>query len=256
MTEPLPLPSVRHLLLDIEGTTSSLSFVHDVMFPMVRQRLATFLTAHWGEDSLERAVRQMVSELPPEHPLQLRENMSMAGAQDQLIQEVTIQMDEDRKATGLKMLQGLIWREAFEGGELKAHVYEDVPPALASWHQAGVDIRIYSSGSIASQKLFFGHTSCGNLLPYIAGHYDTTIGSKRAAESYLAILQDLRSADPAVAVGAGEVAFVSDIPAELVAAQEAGIVPILSVRPGNPTVHEHVFPRINSFCELIIAGNS
>ena len=248
MPELLPLPNIRCLLLDIEGTTSSLSFVHDVMFPMVRMRLASFLARHWGEDPLEKAIRQMASELPQEHPLQSLRDISMSSAQSRVIQEVTIQMDEDRKATGLKMLQGLIWREAFEAGDLQAHVYEDVPPALDAWCQAGIDIRIYSSGSIASQKLFFGHTVAGNLLGYLTGFYDTTIGSKREPKSYQAILQDLRLRIPEIE--ADQVVFVSDIPAELAAAQETGIRPVLSVRPGNPTIHERYFPHITSFGEL------
>ena len=93
-------------------------------------------------------------------------------------------MDQDAKTTGLKQLQGLIWQAGFESGELRAHVYDDVPPALAAWNGAGKDVRIYSSGSVQAQKLFFRHTIAGNLLDQFRGHYDTTTGPKKEADSY------------------------------------------------------------------------
>jgi enolase-phosphatase E1 len=135
-------------------------------------------------------------------------------------------MDADAKATGLKQLQGLIWKSGFESGELKAHVYEDVPPALESWTAAGKDVRIYSSGSVQAQRLFFGHTIAGDLLPRFRGHYDTTTGPKKEAESY-------RKIAAAFGLPLTAILFLSDIVTELDAAREAGLATALVVRPGN-----------------------
>lgn len=153
-------------------------------------------------------------------------------------------MDADVKATGLKQLQGMIWENGFHSRELLAHVYEDVPPALVRWNAAGKDVRIYSSGSIQAQKLFFGHTSVGNLLPHFRGHYDTTIGSKREALSYSRISE-------AIGIAPNEILFVSDIVAELDAARTAGFQTRLAMRPGNavqPAGHGHI--EIRSFAEI------
>jgi len=140
--------------------------------------------------------------------------------------EVTRLMDSDVKATGLKQLQGLIWQSGFEGGELKAHVYEDVPPALTAWNEAGKDVRIYSSGSVQAQKLFFGHSIAGDLLSQFRGHYDTTTGPKKEAESYRGIASEFR-------LPPGEILFLSDVVAELDAARTAGMQTAFVVRPGN-----------------------
>src|SRR5215203_4815212 len=181
--------SGRGILLDIEGTTSSVSFVYDVMFPYVRKHLTFEVFANWLEPEYIRAFHAIAKDAGHEsldawlktHGL-TRENPLRAA--EIICQEVTRLMDGDVKATGLKALQGLIWQGGFESGELKAHVYDDVPPVLAAWNAAGKDVRIYSSGSITAQQLFFGHTIAGNLLPLLRGHYDTTTGPKKEAESY------------------------------------------------------------------------
>ena len=123
-------------------------------------------------------------------------------------------MDGDVKATGLKQLQGLIWRAGFESGEMQAHVYDDVPPALAAWDAAGIDIRVYSSGSIAAQKLFFAHTIAGDLLARFRGHYDTTTGPKKEAESYRLIAEDMGRSPETIL-------FLSDVVARQQAQQVA-----------------------------------
>jgi len=156
-------------------------------------------------------------------------------------------MDGDVKATGLKQLQGLIWEAGFTSGELKAHVYDDVPPALSAWNQAGLDLRVYSSGSVQAQKLFFGHTIAGNLLPLFRGHYDTTTGPKKQSSSYTAIAA-------AFALPPQEILFLSDVPAELEAAKEAGLQTALVLRPGNAAVKPgHGHQEIGSFAEITIA---
>ena len=225
----------RGILLDIEGTTSSVSFVYDVMFPFVRRELDRYLDSHWGRSPLADACRQIARDAG---------QVALADDRNWIRAEVLRLMDGDVKATGLKQLQGLIWEAGFECGELKAHVYDDVPPALRDWHSRGISIRIYSSGSIQAQKLFFGHTVAGNLLPLLSGHYDTTTGPKREASSYRAIAKDF-------GLSPSDILFLSDVVAELDAARAAGMVTALVVRPGNaeaPAGHGH--PTITSLSEI------
>jgi enolase-phosphatase E1 len=135
-------------------------------------------------------------------------------------------MNRDLKETSLKALQGMIWRGAYEAGEVRSHVFDDVPPALAQWADAGLDVRIYSSGSVEAQKLFFAHTTAGDLTPLLRGHYDTTSGPKREPASYATIAADM-GLEPR------QILFVSDVGAELDAARSAGMATALAVRPGN-----------------------
>ncbi len=221
--------SARGVLLDIEGTTSSISFVYDVLFPFVRRELDAFVKDHWGEPDLLAAADQIARDAGHESLRAMCEAESARDdwqAQEIVRREVLSLMDKDAKTTGLKQLQGLIWQAGFESGELLAHVYDDVPPALAAWNAAGKDVRIYSSGSAAAQKLFFGHTVAGNLLGRLRGHYDTTTGPKKEAQSYRQIAAD-------IGLPPGELLFLSDIVAELDAARTAGMQTALVVRPGN-----------------------
>jgi enolase-phosphatase E1 len=243
--------SGRGILLDIEGTTSSVSFVYDVMFPYVRKHLTFEVLTNWIEppyvaafESIAKdAGRTSLAAWLAEEDL-TRDN-ALRGSQ-LVCREVTRLMDADVKATGLKQLQGLIWQGGFESGELQAHVYDDVPPALAAWNAAGRDVRIYSSGSVQAQKLFFGHTIAGNLLPQFRGHYDTTTGPKKEAQSYGLIAEEY-------GLPAGEILFLSDIVAELDAARAAGLQTALVKRPGNaPVVTGASEPHaeIESFAEV------
>lgn len=225
----------RGILLDIEGTTSSVSFVYDVMFPFVRRELDRYLDAHWGQPPLAAACRQIA-----------RDANQDARADDRtwIRGEVLRLMDGDVKATGLKQLQGLIWEDGFNSGELKAHVYDDVPPALRDWHSRGISLRIYSSGSIQAQKLFFGHTIAGNLLPLLSGHYDTTTGPKKEAASYRTIAADF-------GLPASEILFFSDVVAELDAARAAGMQTALVIRHGNTAAAAgHGHAEIASFAQI------
>lgn len=235
----------RGVLLDIEGTTSSLHFVHDVMFPFVRRELAGYLRNHGSAPASLTACDQIAQDAgwPDFSTWQ-----AAAPNEDrwQLLQDhVQALMDEDRKSTGLKALQGLIWQAGFDSGELKAHVYPEVADCLNAWHRAGHDLRIYSSGSIAAQRLFFGHTIQGNLLQLLSGHYDTTTGGKREKRSYEIIAEQFQLA-------AQDIAFVSDVIAELDAARDAGMLTFLSRRPENPPISEtHDHREITSFAQLI-----
>jgi enolase-phosphatase E1 len=241
--------TVRGILLDIEGTTSSVSFVYDEMFPFIRRELDVFLKDHFSEPAVRAAADQIARDAGH---ADLQTMCAAASARDdwqaiELVRtEVLALMDRDAKTTGLKQLQGLIWQAGFESGELLAHVYDDVPPALVAWNAAGKDVRVYSSGSVQAQKLFFGHTIAGNLLGHFRGHYDTTTGPKKEADSYRRIAADM--AQPP-----GDVLFLSDIVGELDAAREAGLQTRLVIRPGNAAGQQSSGARhaeIASFAQL------
>lgn len=235
---------MRGVLLDIEGTTSSISFVHDVMFPFVRARLSDFLRRRWHSTEMDTVREQMAKDDNQAswdawlESRRVEPESALEACQQRLIQW----MDADAKLTGLKTLQGLIWDSGFQSGELRSHVYPDVLPAIQRWRKQGLDVRIYSSGSIAAQKLFFGHVAeHGNVLNLFSGHYDTTFGGKREADSYRAVAKDWGLA-PA------EILFVSDLEPELTAASAAGLHVVASVRPGNTALgDESKWIRVNGF---------
>ncbi len=240
------------LLLDIEGTTSSVRFVYDQMFPFVRREIERFLTDHLGDQNVVAACDQIVREARETGSKDFEDWPDGLFREQQIkkmIAEVTRLMDGDVKATGLKELQGLIWKSGFESGQLCAHVYEDVPPALKKWHRLGMDIRIYSSGSVSAQKLFFAHTEAGDLLSFLRGHYDTKIGGKKEAESYRKIAE-------AFDLTVGEILFLSDVVEELDAAREAGLKTGLSLRPENSAIADNNgHPTITSFRDIKIGSN-
>lgn len=244
--------SGRTLLLDIEGTTSSVSYVFDVLFPYARTRLRSFLADNWDDESVAQARRLIARDAG--WPTDFGAAVPVAGPApaaatqlDDLVAHLEQLMDADSKSTGLKELQGLIWRDGFLSGALTAHVYPDVPGALERWTAAGKRVCIFSSGSIGAQRLFMAHTVAGDLTRYFVGHYDTTIGPKRAAASYAAIAADLGD-DPR------QILFVSDIAAELEAAAAAGMQTALAMRPGNaPQSADYRHRVIESFDQITVA---
>lgn len=246
--------SARGILLDIEGTTSSVSFVYDVMFPYVRKHLTFEVFANWLEPEYIEAFHAIAKDAGHESFDAWLKSQSLTRdnplrSADVVCKEVIRLMDADAKATGLKQLQGLIWKSGFESGELKAHVYDDVTSALTAWNTAGKDVRIYSSGSVQAQKLFFGHTIAGDLLSQFRGHYDTTIGGKKEADSYRKIADDF-------GVLADEILFLSDIAAELDAARTAEMQTALVMRPGNApnqTSAGAPHPTVNNLTEIRMA---
>ncbi len=243
--------SARGVLLDIEGTTSSISFVHEVMFPFVRERLGNFLAAHHKRADVIAACEQIARDAGHDSLVawsKVANDSEMQLSETQLIEaEVHRLMAGDVKATGLKALQGLIWADGFHEGQLRSHVYPEVMPQIRAWRDSGLDVRIYSSGSIAAQKLFFGHVDgIGNCLELFSGHYDTTIGSKKETSSYQRIAGDW-------GLAAAEIVFVSDIEGELAAASAVGLQVVASVRPGNaPLTNESNFRCVDSFEKLRI----
>ena len=224
------------ILTDIEGTTSSISFVKDVLFPYARAALPDFVRTH-GDAPEVRHWLDMVAV----------ENGGLC--QDEMIVE-TLQgwIDQDRKHTALKALQGLVWEAGYADGDFTAPLYQDVAPALRDWHAAGHRLAVYSSGSVPAQKLLFAHTDSGDLTALFAAYFDTEVGGKRDAGSYRAIGERLGS-------DAGDILFLSDVVEELDAARQAGMRTVLldrredypQPRIGNAT---NGHPRVESFADI------
>ncbi len=238
--------SYSAVVLDIEGTTTPVSFVYDVLFPFAREHVAAFLKTNWEDAAVQAAVAQIAKDVAGDVAAGVEGARAVdVSAPESVVESVLWQMDADRKATGLKDLQGQIWRAGYEHGDIEATVYEDVPRAMKAWRTQGLPIYIYSSGSVEAQKLLFGYTGYGNLKGYFSGYFDTTTGHKRVAQSYRDIVE-------AVGKPAGQVVFVTDIYEEAVAAREAGLQAYIIVRPGNKALPaEHDFPVIESLEDLL-----
>jgi enolase-phosphatase E1 len=240
---------VRVVLLDIEGTTTPMTFVHDVLFPFARTSLPGWCHAHAGSETY----RMVLTRLADEHAVDRRVGLPVpewcdstpAEADRSLQTYVLWLMELDRKTTGLKLLQGLIWEEGYRSGALRGDVYPDVPVAMRRWRNAGISPAIYSSGSELAQRRLFGSTIHGDLTPLIAGFFDTTVGPKQSPPSYAEVASRL-------GVTAAEILFVSDVTPELAAAAAAGCGTVLSVRPGNrPQPDRDAYPQIRTFDEIL-----
>jgi len=203
---------VRAIVLDIEGTTSSIAFVKEQLFPFARSRIPAYVRDH--ESELRDILDQVRS-------IEGNERLDTP----QLIDVLLRWMGEDRKITPLKALQGIVWKQGFDSGELRAHIYDDAARALRRWHDRGLALYVYSSGSVAAQKLLFSHTQQGDLTALFSGYFDTTTGSKLEARSYKAIAT-------AIALPADAILFLSDHPGEIQAATAAGMQSILVKRDG------------------------
>lgn len=229
------------VLLDIEGTTTPVDFVFKVLFPDARMRASGFLEAHLDDpdvDSDLRALRETYASDVTEdrQPPRWDGSASAAGGYLRWL------MDQDRKLTALKSLQGKIWAEGYAAGRLVGQVYDDVPRALSRWTSSGRAVAIFSSGSVLAQKLLFRHSDHGDLTPFLSDYFDTTTGPKADARSYVSIASALGHPP-----GAG--LFISDVVAELAAAAGAGFLTRLAVRnPPGPTGHPHM--QIATFDEL------
>ncbi|MEV0482195.1 acireductone synthase [Streptomyces sp. NPDC050508] len=215
--------AVDAVVLDIEGTTSATGFVVDVLYPYSRSRFATLLSERADEPAVARAIAQV---------------RELTGAPDadaaQIEKTLNTWLDEDRKATPLKTLQGIIWSEGFARGDLVSHFYDDVVPALRAWHTAGLRLYVYSSGSVAAQRAWFTSSPEGDLLPLVSGLYDTeNAGPKQEPESY-------RRIAAATGVEPSRLLFLSDRPGELDAAVAAGWHAVGVRRPGEPYFEQGV----------------
>lgn len=247
------MKDVSIVLLDIEGTTTSISFVKNELFPYVRREVGAYLERTWDTDETKQDVAALSRQIEEDVAAGLAGIQPLPGTGEQeaviaaLVANVEAMMDADRKVAPLKTLQGHMWRRAYKDGTVAGHVYDDVIPALEKWRALGKRICIYSSGSVAAQKLLFGHSCHGDLLHFFSGHFDTSVGAKVDAQSYRSIASDL-SCTP------GEVLFITDLDKEAFAADEAGMRVVVSVREGTAPLTQaclDAFPTITSFAELL-----
>ncbi|KAK4439179.1 putative bifunctional methylthioribulose-1-phosphate dehydratase/enolase-phosphatase E1 1 [Sesamum alatum] len=244
-------PSRRCIVLDIEGTTTPISFVSDVLFPYARDSVGkhlelTYDTAETQDDiKLLRAQVQEDLENGVVGAVPIPANGEKQDTIAALVANVEAMIKADRKITSLKQLQGHIWRTGFQRKELVGVVFDDVPAALEKWHALGVKVYIYSSGSRLAQRLLFGNTNHGDLRKYLSGFFDTTVGNKKETKSYIEITESLGVDNPS------QILFVTDIYQEATAAKAAGLEAIISIRPGNgPLPENHGFRTIKSFLEI------
>lgn len=222
---------IRAIVTDIEGTTSDIRFVHNVLFPYARERLAAFVTARQYAEPVKSILDNLRNEIA-------RPDTSTA----ELIETLFTFMDEDRKSTALKALQGIIWHDGYVNGNFTGHLYPDVLPALEKWRAQGIDLYVYSSGSVAAQKLLFGYSDEGDITHLFSGYFDTHIGAKRETQSY-------RNIASYIGVAPSQILFLSDVYQELDAAEEAGLRTLQLIRgegDGASRHHQvHQFDDIN-----------
>lgn len=207
---------IKAIVTDIEGTTSSIDFVHQVLFPYAHAHLADFVRTNLDNPEVQEQLAAVERELGEAH-------LSL----DEALAHLAEWMDEDRKVTPLKVLQGLVWEQGYRQGDFTGHVYQDAVDGLRRWHEQGLRLYVYSSGSVQAQKLLFAHSDAGDLTALFSGYFDTTIGAKREVAAYRLIIEALELA-------AHEIVFLSDIPAELVAAKAAGMQAIGLARHAQP----------------------
>jgi len=223
--------SIKAILTDIEGTTTSLSFVKDVLFPYADQQMETFVVAHRQDPTVATLIDDVRLETG-------NAVLSLAGAIAQLRQWIAA----DKKITPLKAIQGLMWEEGYRNGDFTGHVYEDAVRNLLYWHELGLALYVYSSGSVYAQKLLFGYSDAGDLTPLFSGYFDTAVGHKREAKSYQTIVE-------ALDLPASEILFLSDIAEELDAAAQMGLKTCCIVRENQSTATlQH--PWVKNFDEM------
>ncbi len=223
------MTELRAIITDIEGTTSSIRFVQDVLFPYARRRLPAFIETHADRAEVQHWLHEAAKEAG-----------YTEASRTEVIDLLLGWIDADRKATSLKALQGMIWEEGYAAGDFRAHVYPEVAPRLRAWRARGIRLYVYSSGSVAAQKLFFRHSEAGDLTPLFSGYFDTETGPKRAPDSYARI---------AAAVGEdpSHLLFLSDVSAELDAAREAGLHTTLVCRPPDACSADAAHPCVPDF---------
>ena len=225
---------IEAILTDIEGTTSSIAFVTDTLFPFAKARLADFVASHRDHPEVKACLDGARAELGRPD-----------AAEDDLVAALIGWIDQDRKVTALKTLQGLIWAEGYADGRIKGHVYPDAARELRRWHGLGIRLYVYSSGSVAAQKLIFGHTAYGDLTALFAGYFDTRTGPKRDPESYRRIAIE-------IGLPVAEILFLSDSAAELDAARAAGLLTICLDRGEAIIPPDLAHPRVSDFAAIAV----
>jgi enolase-phosphatase E1 len=218
---------IKAIVTDIEGTTSSISFVHDVLFPYAKARIREFLRSHADDPRV----------LP--HLAEVRQLSMQELDLDGVIRQLISWIDQDKKVTPLKALQGLIWEQGYADGDFHGHIYADAYEKLVLWHAQGLALYVYSSGSVYAQKLLFAHTKYGDLTPLFSGYFDTRIGAKAEVGSYQHIASELKLAPV-------QILFLSDVKAELDAARSAGLKTVWLVREGEVDVTA-THPQVHDF---------
>lgn len=248
MTASSLLHTFNVVLLDIEGTTTPVDFVFEVLFPYARAGVRDFISEHSSD------ARGDIDGLLEENRKDIERGLDppvvVDSSEDALLDSLTVYaqwlIDADRKSTPLKSLQGKIWEAGYRAGELRAQVFEDVPRAFRRWRDEQKSICIYSSGSVLAQRLLFAHTEAGDLTGMIDEYFDTNIGAKIESESYLRIAANIKRNPP-------DIIFISDVTAELDAARAAGFQTLLSIRPGNrPQPNASLYVAIHSFDKQVI----
>jgi enolase-phosphatase E1 len=240
--------SPQAILLDIEGTSTPIDFVYRTLFPYARRKLNGFLVDHREDpavrddmDALRKQHAKDANEqLNPPHWIQDTQQAELASATEFALWL----MDRDSKCAALKSLQGKIWEEGYQRGELRGEVYPEVPAALARWVAQGKTICIFSSGSVLAQRLLFGSTAAGDLNRFIHANFDTTVGTKHSPESYARIAETL-------AIMPANILFISDVAKELDAAQEAGMPTALCERTELAGRSATTHPVIHTFDEIL-----
>ena len=223
--------TIQAILTDIEGTTTSLSFVKDVLFPYAYERMPSFVV----ENRTNPAVAKVIDEVRYEvnNPV-----LSLSGAIEQLKQWIR----DDKKITPLKAIQGLMWQQGYASGDFTGHVYPDAVAGLQGWHAQGLQLYVYSSGSVQAQQLLFGYSDAGDLTPLFSGYFDTQVGHKREIGAYQHIAQ-------AIGIAPEHILFLSDIREELDAAQQAGMQTCALVRENQATEGlQH--PWVENFAQI------
>lgn len=236
----MPMFKAKAILTDIEGTTSSISFVRDVLFPYAAEHLPMFVRANAQDPVVLAQMRAVAQEIG-----------AVESDCEAIVAALLQWIAEDRKATPLKALQGMLWEHGYKNAAYSAHVYEDAFKQLSAWHAAGVPLFVYSSGSIQAQKLFFGYSEFGDMTPLFSNYFDTTSGAKQEAASYQHIAEAMHFA-PA------DVLFLSDIAAELDAAKAAGMQTCWLVRPQDNAADDKamaasVHPAVRDFSKIIVS---
>lgn len=222
---------IKAIVTDIEGTTTSISFVYDVLFPYAREHLADFVRHHAGDAQVAQHINAVRVEAGAE--------LDLEGVIAQLQQW----MAEDRKVTPLKALQGLVWEAGYRNGDFTGHVYADACKNLQAWHAQGITLAVYSSGSVKAQKLLFAHSDYGDLTPLFSAYFDTTTGAKAESRSYQQIAEVLK-------LPANEVLFLSDVDKELAAAKQAGMQTCWLVRAGELDANA-AFRQVRDFNSIL-----
>ena len=206
---------MKYILMDVEGTTTSISFVHDTLFPFAKTHLQSFIIKNLQSEDTKIILADTKKTI-------LEEQRRIIDS-DEAIEQLSKWIDQDRKHPALKKIQGMIWKTGYETGEIKGHVYSDVPESLKRWKNAQLTLGIYSSGSIEAQIDLFKNSSFGNLALYFSNHFDTSIGHKREVQSYITIAKKLN-------LPSSEILFLSDTKEELDAAKSTGFQTIQLVR--------------------------